>query len=281
MVRPSATGLATAFYRLYLLESLASTTARPAALLAAISTERLPLANGAFGRALQSLLEGGHLVPAPEAAVALTPLGAAERISERERWRAVIPSVLRLISEPEPQARPAPVLAEAPPVAYRAAAVAESYLDRVLVGALRERVADARDGGRAFSLVLGVADVDAPSEATRRAMVHRCIRATLGGASTLFGGDVSAFRYGDCGVALVAPIIGDEGRGARIATLLRARLDELLRAMSATVRTFAGARWHVRVGDATWRSELVTTGAVLRIAQDALARDNSEGRSAA
>ena len=67
MVRPSATGLATAFYRLYLLEALASTTARPATLLAAISAERLPLASGAFGRALQSLLEGGHLVPAPEA----------------------------------------------------------------------------------------------------------------------------------------------------------------------------------------------------------------------
>lgn len=281
MVRPSATGLATAFYRLYLLESLASATARPATLLATISTERLPLANGAFGRALQSLLEGGHLVPAPEAAVALTPLGAAERLSERERWRAVIPTVLRLIAEPEPAPRPAPALAEAPAVAYRAAAVAESYLDRVLLTDLRERVADARDGGRAFSLVLGVADVDASSEATRRAIVHRCIRATLGGASTLFGGDASAFRYGDCGVALVAPILGDEGRGGRIATLLRARLDELLRTMMVTVRAFAGARWNVRVGHATWSPDLVTTGAVLRLAQDALARDSSEGRSAA
>jgi hypothetical protein len=281
MVRPTATGLATAFYRLYLLESLAATTARPATLLATISAERLPLAGGAFGRALQSLLEGGHLVPAPEAAVALTPLGAAERLAERERWRAVIPTVLRLIDEPVPGPRPAPVLAEAPTVAYRAAAVAESYLDRVLVAALRERVADARDGGRAFSLVLGVADVDARSEATRRAIVHRCIRATLGGASTLFGGDASAFRYGDCGVALVAPILGDEGRGARMATLLRARLDELLRTMTASVRAFAGARWSVRVGHATWTPDLVTTGAVLHIAQDSLARDSSEGRPAA
>ncbi|HEY3125455.1 MAG TPA: hypothetical protein VGK07_00245, partial [Candidatus Limnocylindria bacterium] len=197
MVRPSATGLATAFYRLYLLESLASATARPATLLAAISTERLPLASGAFGRALQSLLEGGHLVPAAEAAVALTALGAAERMAERERWRAVIPTVLRLIAEPEPSPRPVPVIAEAPAVAYRTAAVAEAYLDRVLVGALRECVATARDGGRAFTLILGVADVDASSEATRRAIVHRCIRATLGGASGLFGGDASAFRYGD------------------------------------------------------------------------------------
>ena len=281
MVRPSATGLATAFYRLYLLESLASATARPATLLAAISTERLPLASGAFGRALQSLLEGGHLVPAAEAAVALTALGAAERMAERERWRAVIPTVLRLIAEPEPGPRPAPVIAEAPAVAYRTAAVAEAYLDRVLVGALRECVATARDGGRAFTLILGVADVDASSEATRRAIVHRCIRATLGGASGLFGGDASAFRYGDSGVALVAPILGDERRGTRIATLLRARLDELLRTMTVSVRAFAGTRWHVRVGHATWSAGLVTSGAVLRIAQDELARDDAERRPAA
>jgi len=281
MVRPLATGLATAFYRLYLLDSLASAPARPATLLATISSERLPLASGAFGRALQSLLEGGYLVPAPEAAVALTALGAAERVAERERWRAVIPTVLRLVDRPEPDPRPAPVVAEAPAVEYRAAAVAESYLDRVLVGALREHVAQARDGGRAFALVLGVADIDASSEATRRAIVHRCIRATLGGAATLFGGDTSAFRYGDSGVALIAPIVGDERRGARIATLLHARIDELLRAMSASVRAFAGARWQVRVGDATWTADLVTTGAVLRIAQEALARDGVERRPAA
>ncbi len=196
MIRPAATGLATAFYRLYLLDSLASAPARPATLLATIASERLPLANGAFGRALQSLLEGGYLVPAPEAAVALTPLGAAERVAERERWRAVIPTILRLVNEPGPEPRPAPAVAEIPAVEYRSAAVAESYLDRVLVAALRERVADARDGGRSFTLVLGVADIDTSSEATRRAIVHRCVRASLGGASTLFGGDVSAFRYG-------------------------------------------------------------------------------------
>ena len=281
MVRPSATGLATAFYRLYLLESLASATARPATLFAAISTERLPLASGAFGRALQSLLEGGHLVPAAEAAVALTALGAAERMAERERWRAVIPTVLRLIAEPEPGPRPAPVIAEAAAVVYRTAAVAESYLDRVLVGALRECVATARDGGRAFTLILGVADVDASSEATRRAIVHRCIRATLGGATSLFGGDASAYRYGDSGVALVAPILGDERRGARIETLLRARLDELLGTMTVSVRAFAGTRWRVRVGHASWSADLVTSGAVLRIAQEELARDDAERRPAA
>ena len=281
MVRPAATGLATAFYRLYLLDSLASAPARPSTLLATIAVERLPLAQGAFGRALQSLLEGGYLVPAPEAAVALTALGAAERVAERERWRAVIPTILRLVNEPDPVARPAPAVAEAPPIAYRTAAVAESYLDRVLVVALRELVAQARDGGRAFALVLGVADVDASTEATRRAIVHRCIRATLGGASMLFGGDTSAFRYGESGVALIAPIVGDERRGARVATLLRARMDELLRTMTGSVRTFAGTRWQVRVGAATWTTDLVTTGALLRMAQDALTRDDAERRPAA
>ncbi len=281
MIRPAATGLATAFYRLYLRDSLASAPARPATLLATIASERLPLANGAFGRALQSLLEGGYLVPAPEAAVALTPLGAAERVAERERWRAVIPTILRLVNEPGPEPRPAPAVAEIPAVEYRSAAVAESYLDRVLVAALRERVADARDGGRSFTLVLGVADIDTSSEATRRAIVHRCVRASLGGASTLFGGDVSAFRYGESGIALVAPIVGDEHRGGRIATLLRARIDELLRTMTMSVRAFAGARWQVRVGEATWSSSLVTSGAMLRIAQDALARDDMSRRPAA
>src|SRR5205809_985535 len=86
MVRPSATGLATAFFRLYLLESLVSGPARPAALLAAIAAERLPFASGAFGRALQSLIEGGYLAPASAATVCLTALGAAERTAERVRW---------------------------------------------------------------------------------------------------------------------------------------------------------------------------------------------------
>jgi len=280
VVRPAATGLATAFYRFYLLDSLAPEPARPAKLLATIAAERLPLASGAYGRALQSLLEGGHLVPASEGAVALTPLGAAERMAERERWRAVIPTVLRLLGDDEPAPRVPVAIAEPPAVNYRTAPVAESYLDRVLLTALRERVAQARDGGRAFALVLGVADVDAPNEATRRAMVHRTIRATLGATATVFGGDTTAYRYGDSGVALVAPIVGDSRRGAKLATLLRTRLDELLRSMSITVRSFAGARWLVRVGDATWTRELVTTNAVLRIAEDALSSDEP-GRAAA
>lgn len=273
MVRPAATGLATAFYRLFLLEALAPTPGRPAALLRVIAAERLPLASGGFSRALQALLDGGYLVPAPEGAVALTPLGAAERMAERERWRAVLPAVARLLAEPVPVARPAPAIAETTTVRYRAAPVAESYLDRVLLAALRERVAQARDGGRAFALALGVADVDANSEATRRAMVHRTIRATLGSSSAVFGGDAEAFRYGDAGVAVIAPIVADAARAEQLTTLLRTRMDELVGAMTATVRAFKGAHWQVRAGGATWDPSIASSGVLLRMAQDALERD--------
>ena len=273
-MRPASTGLGTAFFRLYLLESLVARPARPATLLAAISAERLPLSSGGFSRALQALLDGGYLVPAPEGAVALTSLGAAERLAEHERWRRVLPTVARLIGDRAPDPRPAPSVAEPPAVRYRTAEVAEAYLDRVLVSALRERVAQARDGGRVFVLVIGVADVDAPSEATRRAMVHRVIRATLGGATTIFGGDTSSFRYGDAGVALVAPIVADAARCALLTALLRARMDELLGAMSAGVRAFRTARWSVRAGGVTWTPDVATSGALLRMAQDAVAGDD-------
>jgi len=272
VVRPASTGLGTAFFRLYLLETLVAAPSRPATLLAALAGEQLPLTSGGFSRALQALLDGGYLVPAPEGAVALTPVGAAERLAERERWRRILPTAARLIGDPDPAPRPAPVLAEQPAVRYRAE-VADSYLDRVLLTALRERLALARDGGRAFALVLGVVEIDAPSEATRRAMVHRAIRATLGGASTIFGGDTSAFRYGNEGVALITPIVGDRARGALMTALLRARMDELLRAMTATVRAFRGARWRVRAGGTTWTPDVSTSGALLDLAQAALESD--------
>jgi hypothetical protein len=51
--------------------------------------------------------------------------------------------------------------------------------------------------------------------------------------------------------------------------------------MTVSVRAFAGTRWHVRVGHATWSADLVTSGAVLRIAQEELARDDAERRPAA
>lgn len=273
MVRLAATGLATAFYRLFLLDALAGGPARPAALLARATAERLPLASGGFSRALHSLLEGGYLAPGDEGAVVLTPLGAAERAAEHERWRAVLPTAARLLGEDAAAVRHAPAVADAPPVRYRTAAVAEAYLDRVLLGALRERVAAAREGGRAFTLVLAVADIDAAAEATRRAIVHRVIRGALGGASTVFGGDVSAFRYGESGVAVIAPLVADAMRGARLAALVRARIDELLHGMTASVRAFSGTRWCVRVGEATWTGMFVTSGDVLRAATEALEHD--------
>ena len=275
-VRPTATGLATAFFRLYLLESLATGQARPAALLAAIAAERLPFAAGAFGRALQSLIEGGYLAPGPAATVCLTALGAAERMAERERWSVMLPTLVRLLGDATP--RPFPVVAEAPPPRERP--VAEAYLDRVLVASVRERIAAARDGGPAFAVVLAQLDVDGVGESTRRAMVHRAIRATLGATATLFGGDVSAYRYGDSGVAAVAPDGRDAARAQRLCVLVRARLDELMRTMTSTVRAFGSARWSVRAGSATWSEDLGTTTRLLREAEDALSRDG-ERRTAA
>ena len=273
MQRLAATGLATAFFRLFILDALAKDgSARPNLLLLKVTAERLPFAPGAFSRALQSLLENGHLQPAPHGAVTLTALGAAERVEDLARWRAAMPTVARLIGECE--ARPAPTVDE--PAAPRPEArVADDYLDRVLVTTIRERMASARDGGRPFVVVLGAVDLEHPSVAHQRAMVHRTIRATLGAASTLFGSDVDAYRYGETGVALLAPVAGDPDRAERLGVLLRSRLDELIRTMAATVRAFRGARWRVRVGSATWAIELVTTAALLRVAQDELAVDGA------
>ena len=279
MVRPASTGLATAFFRFYLLESLAAGPARPATLLARATAERLPFATGAFSRALQSLLEGGHLVPARDGAVALTTVGAAERVEDRTRWSAAVTCVLRMLGDPAPAPAPAPIVAETIAPAYRAK-VAEAYRDRVLVTHVRQRVADARDGGRAFVVVLAAIAIEHKSEASRRAMVHRAIRAALGGAATFFGGDVSAYRYGEEGVALPAPSAGDLTRADRLAALARARIDELVHTMTASVRAFAGARWRISAGAATWSLELATTGALLRAAEDALVADNSEPNAA-
>ena len=277
MLRPAATGLATAFFRLYLLDTLAAGPARPATVLAAIAAERLPFANGAFGRALQSLLDGGYVVPAAQACVALTALGAAERMTERERWTCVLPTLARLLGDTEP--RPVPIVAAAP-VPDRAPRVAEAYLDRVLVASVRERIAAARDGGPSFAAVLAQLDVDRVAEATRRAMIHRAIRATLGASATLLGGDVAAYRYGESGVAVLAPAGHDPGRGERLAALVRARLDELMQTMTSTVRAFGTARWSVRAGEATWSEDIGTTTLLLRRAERALTADG-ERRDAA
>jgi len=270
MQRLAATGLATAYFRLFILDSLVAGPARPNLLLLKATAEQLPFATGAFGRALQSLLENGHLQPAPHGAVTLTAVGAAERVQELGRWRAVMPSIARIAGDTG--ASSAPVVTE-PARPHCEPRVADAYLDRVLVATIRQRIAAARESGRAFVAVLGAIDLEHPSAAHRRAMVHRAIRATLGAAATLFGSDVDAYRYGETGVALLAPAASDPDRAGRLAVLLEARLDELIRTMTATVRAFGGARWSVRAGSATWTPAITTTAALLRIAQEELATD--------
>lgn len=270
MLRPASTGLATAFFRLYLLDALACGPDRPGALLTRISGAGLPFATGAFGRALQSLLDGGHLTPASDGRVALSPLGAAERVAERERWAVALPVVQQLLGEGT--APHTARIAEAPAATYPAP-VADAYLDRVLLATLRERVAAAREGGAPVSIALCEVAVRHSSEAQRRAMIHRAIRASLGGTATLFGADVAAFRYGDAGIALLAPRTGPETE--RLAALAGQRVDELLRTMTASVRAFAGALWTVRTGAARWTTDIGTTTALMRSAQAALANEYS------
>lgn len=272
MLRPAATGLATAFFRLYLLDALVAEPERPAALLARIADARLPFATGAYGRALQSLLDGGHLTAAAAGRVALTPLGAAERVAERERWAAALPIVQRLLTGADPPH--ATRIAEAPAAAYPAP-VAAAYLDRVLLATLRERVAFAREGGTPIGIVLVTIEVEHPSEASRRAMLHRAIRASLGGTATLFGADVTAFRYSDAGLALLVAT-SEEARIERLVARARGRVDELLRTMTASVRAFGGARWSVRAGAAAWTVERWTTAKLLRAAQAALSGDGRQ-----
>ena len=74
-------------------------------------------------------------------------------------------------------------------------------------------------------------------------------------------------------MALVAPAAGDPDRAGQLAVLLESRLDELIRTMATTVRAFAGARWSVRAGSATWTPAIATTAALLGIAQEELATD--------
>ncbi|MFN2520305.1 MAG: hypothetical protein ABR525_04585 [Candidatus Limnocylindria bacterium] len=300
MVRPALTGLATAYFRLFVLDALGRGPARPASLLASASADRLPIANGAFGRALQSLIEGGHVAPADGGAVALTPAGAMERLAERQRWSAVLGSAARLLGqsdavvgtepaersvragEPAERALRIAERVERPSVAPAPASpvmpVAEAYLDRVLVATVRERMAAARDGGAGFALALGELDVSHPAEGARRALVHRVVRAMLGGATTLVRADATAYRYGDQGIAVLVDSGGQVDTEA-IAAVMGQRLDELLRSTSASVRAFSGARWRVRTGCAAWSEGVPTTLALLRRAQESLATD--EERSVA
>src|SRR5437764_8302430 len=105
-------------------------------------------------------------------------------------------------------------------------------------------------------------------------MLQRAIRPILGARAPSLGGDVSAYRAGRSGVAAVAPTGRDAARAERLRTLVRARLDELMRTMTSTVRAFGTARWSVRAGAATWSNDVATTTVLLRQAEAALAGDD-------
>ncbi len=91
---------------------------------------------------------------------------------------------------------------------------------------------------------------------------------------------MTAYRYGDSGVAAVAPDGRDASRAERLCLLVRARLDELMRTMTSTVRAFGSARWHVRAGAATWSEEIGTTTLLLRRAEQALSIDGDRSDAA-
>jgi len=131
------------------------------------------------------------------------------------------------------------------------------------------------------TLVLATIELRHRPEAARRAMLLRAIRATIGSAHLIFGPDVDAYRCGESGIGLAVPEGLQPSRGAAIAPLLRARLEELLASMAATVRAFAGAEWSVRVGETNWSPD-VTANEALTPCQFRDARGRrSSGRSRA
>jgi hypothetical protein len=267
----SGTGLATAFYRFYILDALERGPARAASLLAALHAREgvLPLPAGGFSRALQQLLDAGLVGPGPEGAMQLTAFGARERESQRALWQQLIGVASRVLAGDAPTGEAAG--ADDWPVELRSGErVAEGYRERVVVAELRDALRAARDDGRRFSLFLGQLSVAHGQPARAKAMVHRALRETLREARAVFGADASALRYGMSGVALICR--GDGNSGAE---LLRARLTESLATMVAGVRAYAGARYGVRVGGAAWTPAISTSQHMLRLAEEALARDDA------
>lgn len=269
-------GLATAFYRLYILHGLEQ-PARPAALLAALHAREgaLPLPSGGFSRAVQQLLDTGLIAAAPAGALQLTAFGRREREAQRIVWERLVGIVGRLLAGelPAPEPPPSGGVPLAIPSGER---VADGYRERVVVAELREAIRRAREGGEPPALVLALIAVAHAQPVRAKAMLHRALRETLGSARSTFGGHVIALRYGTHGVALLGPERSAEAQ----AELLRARLSESLAAMTATVHTFAGARHAVRVGVGRWTPAVLTSAQLLRLAEDALV-DDGQTRSAA
>lgn len=241
--------------------------ARPVSLLTALHAREgaLPVPAGGFSRALQQLLDAGLIVAGPAGALQLTPMGERERQAQHTAWERLVAIVGRVLAGDLPGPEP-PTGGGAPLTMPRPEPVAESYRERVVVAEVRDAMRRARDDGRTFAVILACVSVAHPRPAAARAMLHRALRDTLGTARATFGGGAVPLRYGVNGVALIVP----ERDAAAQAELLRARLAESLAAMRATVHGYAPARFGVRVGSVVWSPELVTSGEVLRLAEERL-----------
>ena len=264
-------GLARAFYRLFILHALEPGPQRPAAILAALHNTDgvLPLEGGTFTKAVSQLIDAGLVVPAELGAIAITPMGRRERDAQRVVWQRLLAIVNRLLAGDVPQPQPPgdggtslPMLPDR---------TAELHRERVVIAEIRDVARRAREGGPRFAVVLADIAIAHSRPAVSVAMLQRSLRETIGRARSTFAADVSAHRYGASGVCLIVP--GDEYIGT--AELLRARLFESLGAMQATVKGFRGARYAVRIGAARWTPDAATSGAVLRLAEAALSADSA------
>ena len=264
----TGSGLARAFYRLFILHALDDGPQRPATILAALhaSEGALPVDGSAFTRAIAQLIDAGLVVPGALGALALTPVGRRERDAQRVVWQRLIAVVGRVlagdIARPEPPTDGGTAL---PLVGDR---VTDEHRERVVLAEIRELARRAREGGPAFAVVLADVAIAHPRPAAATAMLQRALRETLGRARSTFGPAVAAHRYGERAVCLIL-----EGDATAPAELLRTRLLESLGAMRTTVKAFAEARYAVRIGAASFSPAAPTSGAVLRLAEAALAAE--------
>ena len=262
-------GLARAFYRLFVLQTLDAGPLRPAAILAALhaSEGALPVEGGAFTRAIAQLVDAGLVMPVALGALELTPMGRRERDAQRIVWQRLVAVVTKLLAGEVPTPEPPTDGGTLLPLVRDS--VSDEHRERVVLAEIRALSRRARDGGPPFAVVIADIAIAHPRPATSTAMLQRALRETLGAARSTFGPDVSAHRYGDRGVCLIA----DAREQDAMAEVLRARLHESLAAMRVTVKAFAGARYAVRIGAASFSATAVTSGAVLRLAEAALAAD--------
>ena len=266
----TGSGLARAFYRLFILHALDTGPQRPAAILAALHTSEgaLPVESGAFTKAIGQLVDAGLIVPAKLGAFELTAIGRREREAQRVVWQRLVAIVGKLLDGEMPRPEPPEDGGTLLPIVRDH--VADEHRERVVMAEIRELTRRARDGGPRFSVVLADIAIAHPQPAVGTAMLQRTLRETLGRARSMFAANVSAHRYGARGVCLLSV-----GEDAAVAELLRARLLESLGAMRGTVKAFGGARYAVRIGAASFSPAAATSGALLRLAEAALAADSA------